>query len=104
VVLSKEENFVTEYSTNLWPIFRNDLGARQPGLDDACAAILSGPFRFEPVKTSAGDFADLTYPAEIRSLAAALAARTLLELHDQHADAAWTNLLALTRLSTAMGD
>jgi len=100
VVLSKEENFVTEYSTNLWPTFRNDLSVRRAVLDNACTAILAGPIRFEPAKGFAGDF-DLTYLAEIRSLAAALAARTLLELHDQHTDAAWTNLLALTRLVTA---
>ncbi|HYR44606.1 MAG TPA: hypothetical protein VER98_16365, partial [Terriglobia bacterium] len=87
VVLSKEENFVTEYSTNLWPTFRNDLSVRRAVLDNACTAILAGPIRFEPAKGFAGDF-DLTYLAEIRSLAAALAARTLLELHDQHTDAA----------------
>jgi hypothetical protein len=69
-------------------------------LDAACEAVIAGPIGFEPVTGPQGDML-LAYLPDVRSLSAALTARTLLELHDGHIAEARTNLLALTRLSAA---
>jgi hypothetical protein len=99
-VLAREQNLTTESSENLWPSLRTNLAQRGPVLDAACLAVVSGPIRFEPTLSASGDLF-LAYLSDYRALVPALAARTLLELHDEHPAAAWTNLLALTRLATA---
>jgi hypothetical protein len=84
---------------NPWPQIRTLLDERREALDHACAATLSGPFRFDPPTTPAN--APFSYLIGVRSLAMLLQARVILDLHDQHQAQAWTNLLALTRLVTA---
>src|SRR5213075_1867442 len=56
--------------------------------------------RFEPAQAPDGDLLQ-PYLADMRSLAVAFTARTILELHEGHSLEAWTNLMALTRLTTA---
>ena len=101
-IASSQEIIPTESLTNLWPVLREDLDSRSKTLDEACAALLAGPFRFTPPTgpNTGGNFSS-SYAMIIRSLALLLQARTLLELHDRNQELAWTNLLALTRLITA---
>jgi hypothetical protein len=82
-----------------WSDLRNGLAERNVLLDRASEAVLSGPFRFRTLLATNADFGPDVFRA--RLLGSAFAARTILELHDQHHPAAWTNLLALTRLVTA---
>jgi hypothetical protein len=74
--------------------------AKRSELDAACDAALSGPIRFN-LDASRGRGMLLPHLAPMKSLAEMLAIRTLLDLRDNNKDAAWTNLLALTRLVTA---
>jgi hypothetical protein len=98
-----EDPLPTDTVTNLWPELRDELGLRRKALDEACNALLSGPFRFDPSSappSARGNFPS-SYLMSLRSLAVLLQARTVLELHDHNDELAWTNLLALTRLVTA---
>jgi hypothetical protein len=83
-----------------WEEFREAVNSNQSEIDDACAAILSGPIRFD-LNASHGDAMLLPHLAMLRNLTQTLGSRTVLELHDGHLDAAWTNLMAATRLVTA---
>ncbi len=83
-----------------WEEFRDAINANQPQIDEACAAILSGPIRFN-LNASAGNAMLLPHLAMLRNLTEALGRRTVLDLHDGNLDAAWTNLMAATRLVTA---
>ena len=100
IVLAKEESLSTDYSTDQWPEYRTMLVTYKQKLDAACEVALAGRVRFEPERRAEGDLA-LPYLADMRSLSAALTARTLLELHDGHLAEARTNLVALTRLAAA---
>lgn len=83
-----------------WDEFRQQLNEHKPTIDAACEAILSGPIRFNLIASN-GSAMRLPHLALLRGLAEALCYRTVLELHDGSMDAAWTNLLAATRLVTA---
>ena len=83
-----------------WDEFRQQLDEHTQPIDAACKAILSGPIRFELVASN-GNALRLPYLAPLRGLADALCYRAVLELHDGNKDAAWTNLIAATRLVTA---
>ncbi len=85
---------------DFWPSLREIMNADQPLLDAACDAALRGPIAFN-LEASHGAAMLLRHLAVLRNLTSTLAARTMLELHDGNRDAAWTNLLALTRLVTA---
>jgi hypothetical protein len=97
LVLWQQDRWETTFSEDVWPALRERLAENQAVLDQTCAAALSGPVGFEPVVRPNGT---VLYPhlANVKTLAWTLAARTILELHDNHRAAAWTNLLALTRL------
>lgn len=82
-----------------WPELRKTVGERGSTLDHACDEVISATFQFKTVLATNGELAPDIVRA--RSLAPAVAARTILALHDQHHAVAWTNLLALTRLVTA---
>jgi hypothetical protein len=83
-----------------WEEFREAINANQPQVDDACDAILSGPIRFN-LNASPGNAMLLPHLAMLRDLTQAFGRRTVLDLHDGDLDAAWTNLMAATRLVTA---
>ncbi len=87
-------------SDDVWPVLREAAEERRAALDAACAAILSGPIRFE-LNASQGRAMLLRHLAPLRNLSQVLGTRLVLNLHDQKPDAAWTNLLAATRLVTA---
>jgi hypothetical protein len=100
MVTWKQENRDGDLANDFfWSDLRNGLAERSALLDRASEAVLSGPFRFRTVLATNNDVAPDVFRA--RLLGSALAARTILELHEQHHSAAWTNLLALTRLVTA---
>ena len=100
VVAWKQSRFEEEEGYQNLPSVEQLLVTNQPVLDSACAAILAGPIRF-PLKAIHGSAMLLVHLAALRSLSQALAAREITELREQHYSAAWTNLLALTRLATA---
>jgi hypothetical protein len=85
---------------DLWPALRAVLDENRADLDAACEAALSGPIRFNLV-ASHGSAMLLPHLAAVKSLSQVLGTRMILELHDNQRDAAWTNLLAATRLATA---
>lgn len=85
---------------DLWPAMRAVLNENRADLDKACEAALSGPIRFN-LEASDGNAMLLPHLAALTSLAQLLGTRAVVELHDNHRDAAWTNLMAVTRLVTA---
>src|SRR6267142_1307869 len=100
MVTWNQENRDTDLANDyFWSDLRNSLAERSALLDRASEAFLSAPFRFRTLLATNGDIAPDVFRA--RLLGSAIAARTILELHEQHHPAAWTNLLALTRLVTA---
>lgn len=109
LVVWKEENLddqqdyieLRRYSgESTWAMIRQKCDEDRALLDSACAAALSGPIRFD-LDAKAGFAMRLPHLAALRNLGLQLEMRALLELRDQHQDAAWTNLVALTRLVTA---
>ena len=87
-------------SDDLWPTLRDMLAVRRAELDAACQAALAGPIRFD-LDASRGSGMLLRHVAALRKMAQTFGTRLILDLHDQNQDAAWTNLLAVTRLATA---
>jgi hypothetical protein len=83
-----------------WDEFRNLVNTNQAQLDAAVDILLSGPVRFN-LDSSRGDGLLLPHLADVKRLAQFLGSRIVLNLHDGHSDAAWTNLLAVTRLVAA---
>ena len=83
-----------------WQEFRAGIDIDRSPVDAACTAVLAGPIRFN-LDASKGDAMLLPYLALMKNLALTLGSRTVLELHDGNQAAAWTNLLAETRLVTA---
>ena len=83
-----------------WAEFRDSLSSNQPPLDAACAAVLSGPLRFNLVAARGSELL-LAHLSTMRSLAQMFGSRAVLALHDGRLDTAWTNLMAATRLATA---
>ena len=83
-----------------WDAFRTALGTNQPRIDAACAAALSGPIRFD-LDARGGNAIRLPHLALMKNLNQTLGSRAVLAIHDGDLQAAWTNLLAATRLVTA---
>jgi hypothetical protein len=71
-----------------------------PAFDAACDAILAGPIRFN-LDARGGNRMLLPHLAAMKSLEQIFDSRTVVDVHDGNLDAAWTNLLAATRLVTA---
>lgn len=90
----------TQPEEDLWPALREIFGEDRSALDAACEAALSGPLRFN-LAANRGTAMLLPHLAALRNLDQILGTRAALELHDGDKDAAWTNLLASTRLITA---
>ena len=100
VVLSAEDALRIDFSTNAWPSLRRNLEAHQAAMDQACAAMLSDPVRFELDWNESAEL-KVDYIGYLRAFSGALAARVLIDLHEHRRAEIWTNLLALTRLATA---
>ena len=100
VVVWQQDSLKTESGVIQWTDLHDALDGNRWVLDAACDAALSGPIRFE-LDASKGGGMLLRHLAPLRNLALALGSREMLELHDGNQEAAWTNLLAATRLVTA---
>jgi HEAT repeats len=83
-----------------WADLRHAINQREPQIDAACAAILSGPIQFD-LDASAGNYMLLPHLALLRDLTRTLTDHAMLALHDGNREEAWTNLMAATRLVTA---
>lgn len=83
-----------------WSELHGVLDTNREALDAACRAALSGTIRFAP---QVGGREEMwgDHLGGLRSLLRALSTRAMLELHEGNSDAAWTNLLAATRIVTA---
>jgi hypothetical protein len=88
------------WTGSYWAALREAFADVEPELNAACDAALSGVIRLD-FNASQGSAMLLPQLAGMKSLANSLASRTMLELHDRNRAAAWTNLLAVTRLATA---
>jgi len=83
-----------------WDDFRKAIDVNGPRLDRTFAAILAGPIRFDLTR-HAGRYKIPPPLDQIKALMRLLDNRLVLALHDGNLAAAWTNLLAATRLVTA---
>lgn len=83
-----------------WGKFRNAINQNQSRYDLACAAILSGPIKFN-LDARGGFAVRLPHLSVMKNLTQTFGDRTVLALHDGNPAGAWTNLLAATRLVTA---
>ncbi len=98
-VIWRQDSLTLGTNTFQWTDFRVALNKKQTLLDAACDAALAGPIQ--------SDF-DLTNYAtpwngnigNLHRVSRIFCYRVILDLHDGHPDAAWTNLLAATRLVT----
>ncbi|MGO8838275.1 MAG: hypothetical protein ACLQAH_12730 [Limisphaerales bacterium] len=99
--LNRQNHSSSDDSVRLsWGEFRDAVNRNQSLYDPACQAILSGPIRFN-LNISRGNNMLLPHLAVMKNLAQTFGERTVLALHDDDQSAAWTNLLAATRLVTA---
>ena len=83
-----------------WEELREAINTNQAQVDAACAAILSGPIGFN-LDARGGGAVRLPHLAMLKNLTQIFGSRSVLDLHDGNLDAAWTNLMAATRLVTA---
>jgi hypothetical protein len=83
-----------------WEEFREILQTNQGAVDAACTDVLAGPIQFD-LNAQRGPAMLLPHLANLKRLSLVFGTRAVMELHDGHRDAAWTNLLAQTRLVTA---
>ena len=83
-----------------WVDFRQAISQCKPQIDAACAAIQSGPIQFD-LDAADGNHMRLPHLALLKNLTQTLNDRALLALHEGNREAAWTNLMAATRLVTA---
>lgn len=100
IVIWKQNELTMEGDPVEWTDLHEVLDGNRWVLDDACVAALSGPIAFD-LNASKGGGMLLRHLSALRNLVTALSGREMLELHDGNPDAAWTNLLAATRLVTA---
>jgi hypothetical protein len=84
----------------VWPFVVEALVEVQPKLNAAAAATLAGPIVFD-LDAARGTQLLLPHLAAVKQLQRLFCARGLLALRDDDRAAAWTNLLAATRLVTA---
>ena len=83
-----------------WSVLHAILDPNLRALDSACDAALAGPIRFGRDASRGIQMFGLE-PMCLQNLSELLDLRILLELHEGNPEAAWTNLLAATRLVTA---
>ena len=100
IVVWQEEFPRTQSGDVLWPLLREAMDEDRQPLNDAFVAALSGPIRFN-LDASRGDAMLLPHLASLKNLVQMFNSRAVLDLHDGNKDAAWTNVLAATRLVTA---
>jgi hypothetical protein len=100
IVAWKQPGLEEEEGYQNLPAVEQVLATNQARLDSACAAALAGPIHF-PLAAKHGSSMLLVHLAPLKNLSQALAARMVVELREERYSAAWTNLLALSRLTSA---
>jgi hypothetical protein len=96
----KQELLQTSSDPIRWEDVRETVVPKREALNTACEVVLSYPIQLE-LDASKGCGSFISHISSLSHLDSALNVRTLLELHEGHPAAAWTNLLAATRLATA---
>lgn len=86
--------------TNVWPALREVMADTASQLDRAVAGVASGPIGFS-LDAKEGSYMLLPHLPGLAYYTKMLGGRAMLALHDHDPDAAWTNLLAATRIVTA---
>jgi len=99
-VIWQRESLQTTSSLVTWDEVRDPLVLKGNALNTACETMLDEPIRLE-VDASSRSGTFISHISSLSHLCSALNVRALLELHDGHPEAAWTNLLSATRLATA---
>ena len=99
-VLWKQEALSLGTKPYQWADLRAALNKEQVRLDAACDAALSGPFRSDMNPSYSTHYWNDTI-SSFDQVSRTLSYRVILKIHDGNLDAAWTNLLAVTRLVTA---
>ncbi len=100
-VVAWEQERLSRYSReDLWAALREILSENSSVLDAACEAALAGPIGFD-LNAGDGNAMLLLHLGRLQRLAEEFGTRAVLELHDGNQAAAWTNVLAATRLITA---
>jgi len=99
--LKRQTGSWPDASDNLtWDEFAEAINQNQSQMDAACVAILSGPIQFN-LDASAGNAMLLRHLPLLKNLTLRLNDRVMLAMHEGNRLAAWTNLMAATRLVTA---
>ena len=83
-----------------WPAQRGLVEESREKLNAATKAILSGPYGFD-LNASRGLYMPLRHVADLKRFTQMFAGAAMVALRDGEQDAAWTNLLAATRMVTA---
>jgi hypothetical protein len=99
-VLWKEASLPETEGQQLLPAIEETLEESKTELDAARDAALSGPLRF-PLEARQGPTMLLPHLAALKNDAQLLGARAIVELRNEKREAAWTDLLAVTRLVSA---
>ncbi len=100
LVVWKLEKLESQSGEDIWPLLREVMAECRPELDAACEASLLGSIQFHLVAAH-GSAMQLPHLVALEQFEQALGQRAVLALHDGDRDAAWTNLLAATRLAAA---
>jgi len=99
-VIWKQNSLPSDFGAITWEDAGKPLAMKRKPLNTASEAALSYPIRLE-LDASKHSESFISHISSLSHLCSALNVRALLELHDDHPGAAWTNLLAATRLATA---
>ena len=86
--------------TNVWPALREMMDDAAVQLNCAATGALSGPIGFN-LDATGGSYMLLPHLSGLTYCTKMLGGRAMLALHDHDLDAAWTDLLAATRIVTA---
>ncbi len=100
IVIWKNDRVKADSEMLRWADLETSMEPSRRLLGEAANAALSGDIRFN-LEASHGAAMLLKHLSGLKRLANSFSSRMLLELHGGNPDAAWTNLLAATRLVTA---
>jgi len=99
-VIWKQDLLQTSFDPITWEDVRESLVIKREALNNSCEVAIHYPIRLEwDASRRSGSF--ISHISSLSHLCSALNVRALLELHEGQSAAAWTNLLAATRLATA---
>lgn len=99
MVVWKRAKLAADSEPVQWADLHAALDTNDGALDQACAIAMSGPIQFDVDLSLSSSWMD--HLTALSHLSRALGSRVILQLHDNQPDAAWTNLVTMTRLATA---